>query len=216
MSCGLGIALNFSSHWRSARDASAENPNRTGSSPDMECNHGNAAGIPNNTAITQTIRLISSSESFTKLAARAGSCAARNCQLADNPPSRPDLRETGSPPVRPFPEAKQTSKGQGKPAAGLDWHRRPAEQASQKTWKKPRQSSRRRKTPRKRRGKSTIAEHEIRQIANHASREKRSEAREIRKKSPAREPAMLSYVHPASERRARGRLERSSSIQLPR
>src|SRR6201984_3741864 len=64
ISCGLGMALNFSSHWRSAREDSAEKPESTGSSLDVECNHGNATVRPSNNTLAQMIRFIGSSDSL--------------------------------------------------------------------------------------------------------------------------------------------------------
>src|SRR5260370_4286547 len=62
ISCGLGMALNFSSHWRSSCEDSAEKPESTGSSLEVGCNQGNAAGMASNSATAQTIRLIGSSD----------------------------------------------------------------------------------------------------------------------------------------------------------
>src|SRR6266481_10035074 len=58
------MTLNFSSHWRSAREDSAVKPGSTGSSLDVECNRGNAAGMANNSATAQMSRFIGSSDSL--------------------------------------------------------------------------------------------------------------------------------------------------------
>src|SRR6267154_23005 len=121
------MALNFSSHWRSACEDSAEKPESTGSSLEIGCNQGNAAGMASNSATAQRIGLIGSSDGLRNrllrqnLAQHKISNHRETCPFALIRLDRVNNSENqGSRPIRPFPRARPTRIRRKRPTEAPD------------------------------------------------------------------------------------------------